>query len=595
MTLTTSSSEFLLHGQPFRILSGALHYFRVLPACWRDRLEKMRAFGLNTVETYVAWNLHEPRPGEFHFEGQLDLVKFIETAAEVGLKVLVRPGPYICSEWEFGGLPAWLLKDPAMQIRCAYPPYLAAVDRFFDALLPRLAPLQSTRGGPVIGVQVENEYGSYGNDKVYLRHLADGLRARGIDSFLFTSDGPRDSCLQGGTLPEVFKTVNLAFNPAEAFAKLREYQPEGPLMVMEFWAGWFDHWGESHHLSADGSDSIQSSVAALDELLALGASVNFYMFHGGTNFGFMSGANQELTGYHSAVTSYDYASPLDEAGDPSPRFAAYREVLQKYVELPPAEIPPLSRKAGYGVVALTESVGLFDALESLSQPVASVTPPSMEMLDQAYGFILYRTRFSGPHPEALLQARQVHDRAQLFLDGRFQATLERETGDEYASFEVPAGGLRADLLVENLGRINFGPAMLDRKGILDGVTYADQLQFGWETYPLPLDDLSGLHFSLLSAAEGPVLSGAEGPAFFRASFDVSDPADSFLALPGWTKGVVWVNGFNLGRYWDRGPQRTLFIPAPLLKQGKNELIVFELHAAEQLSVEFRAAPDLGQP
>jgi len=388
MTLTTSGNQFMLNGQPFRIISGAIHYFRVMPEYWRDRLEKMCAFGLNTVETYVAWNLHEPRPAEFHFEGMLDLVKFIETAADVGLKVIVRPGPYICSEWDFGGLPFWLLKDPNMQVRCAYPPFIAAVDRFFDALLPRLVHLQSTRGGPIIAMQVENEYGSYGNDKVYLRHLRDGLRARDIDSFLFTSDGPRDRCLQGGTLPELLKTVNFAFDAPDALAKLREYQPDGPLMVTEFWAGWFDHWGEPHHVSADGSDSIQRSVDTLDEILAAGASVSFYMFHGGTNFGFMNGANGEPEAYAADVTSYDYACPLSESGDPTPRFAAYQAVLKKYVNIPEMEIPSASPKTAYGPVALTESVGLFEALDVLSQPQTSVTPQPMEIYDQDYGFIL---------------------------------------------------------------------------------------------------------------------------------------------------------------------------------------------------------------
>ena len=256
-------------------------------------MQKMRAFGLNTLETYVPWNLHEPRPGEYRFDGMLDLVKYIETAADLGLKVILRPGPYICSEWDFGGLPSWLLKDPHMQVRCAYPPYLAAVDRFFAALLPLVTPLQSTRGGPIIAVQVENEYGSYGQDRAYLQHLVDRLRSSGVDALLFTSDGPQDGCLQGGTLPGMLKTVNFAFDAGEALAKLRRYQPEGPLMVTEFWSGWFDHWGEAHHISADSSDSIQRSVETLDEILAAGASVNFYMFHGGTNFGFMNGANLE--------------------------------------------------------------------------------------------------------------------------------------------------------------------------------------------------------------------------------------------------------------------------------------------------------------
>jgi beta-galactosidase len=585
MTLTVSGNQFLLNGEPFRILSGAMHYFRVVPEYWRDRLEKMRAFGLNTVETYIAWNLHEPRPDEFHFEGRLDLVRFIETAAEVGLKVIVRPGPYICSEWDFGGLPSWLLKDRGMQVRCAYPPYLAAVDRYFDALLPRLAGLQSTHGGPVIAVQVENEYGSYGNDKVYLRRLVDGLQARGIDCFLFTSDAPRDGCLQGGGLPDVFKTINFAFNATGAFAKLREYQPAGPLMVTEFWSGWFDHWGEQHHISEDGSGSIQRSAETFDEILAAGASFNIYMFHGGTNFGFMNGANHEVTGYHADVTSYDYACPLDECGDLSPRFSAYREVLNKYIEIPKkTNLHPVI-KGSYGQVALEESAGLFESLRVLSQPVISPTPPPMEMLDQDYGFILYRTHLNGPHPEAILHARQVHDRALLFLNGQFQTTLERETGDEYSSFEVLPDGVTLDILVENMGRINFGPALLDRKGILGGVTYAEQLQFGWEVFPLPLDNLSNLTFNSTQAMKF--------PAFFRTRFEVGVPVDTFLALPGWRKGVAWLNGFNLGRYWERGPQKTLYIPAPLLKHGQNELILFELHGAQNLFVDFQEKPDLG--
>lgn len=585
MTLTTSSTQFLLDGKPFRILSGALHYFRVVPEYWRDRLEKMRAFGLNTVETYVPWNLHEPRPGEFHFEGMLDIVKFIEMANDVGLKVIVRPGPYICSEWDFGGLPSWLLKDPAMQVRCAYPPYLAAVDRYFDVLLPLLTPLQSTRSGPIIAMQVENEYGTYGNDKVYLRHLADGMKVRGIDSFLFTSDGPRDICLQGGTLPDIFKTVNFAFEAKEAFAKLREYQPEGPLMVMEFWSGWFDHWGEPHHISEDGSDSIQRSLDTLDEILALGASVNFYMFHGGTNFGFMNGANADPTPYQADVTSYDYACPISECGDLAPRYAGYREVLKKYVEIPSiAHIQPVAKHA-YGKIKLTESVGLLESLDGLSQPRLSVNAHPMEMYDQDYGFILYRTQVTGPRM-GVLRVRGLHDRAQIFINGELVNVLDRESGNEYASVEV-ANDVQLDILVENMGRVNFDPALRDRKGITDGVTINNQYQFGWEVFPLPLNDLSQLKFSPLNN-----LPQAQ-PAFYRGSFAIEDLADTFLALPGWTKGVVWLNGFNLGRFWERGPQKTLYIPAPLLKRGQNELIVFELHGAQQPIVEFRDVPELG--
>jgi beta-galactosidase len=584
MTLTTSADQFLLDGKPFRILSGAMHYFRVVPEYWRNRLEKMRAFGLNTVETYVAWNLHEPRPGEFHFDGMLDIGKFINMAHDVGLKVIVRPGPYICAEWEFGGFPFWLLKDPNMQVRCAYAPFLEAVDRFFDALLPQLVPLQSTKGGPIIAMQVENEYGTFGNDKVYLRHLADGMHARGIDSFLFTSDGPRDNCLQGGTLPDVFKTVNFAFDAQEHFAKLREYQPEGPLMVTEFWSGWFDHWGEPHHISEDGSDSIQRSIDTLDAILATGSSVNFYMFHGGTNFGWMNGANGDPTPYQASITSYDYACPISECGDLNSRYQAYREVLKKYTNVPDQK--DWTRKSMKDFqVQMTGSVSLFDSLGILSRPHTSVTPQPMEWYDQDYGFILYRTTISGPRM-GVLRVRGLHDRAHLFIDGELTDVLERETGNEYSAVDLVKDA-QLDILVENMGRVNFGPSLLDRKGITDGVTVNDQYQFGWEAYPLPLSDLSKLRFT------EQVPPDIKSPTFFRSVFNIDEIADTFLALPGWTKGVVWLNGFNLGRYWERGPQKTLYIPAPLLRKGENELIVFELHGNDRTTVEFGAAPILG--
>jgi beta-galactosidase len=598
--LTISRNQFLLNNEPFRILSGALHYFRVVPEYWRDRLEKMRAFGLNTVETYVAWNLHEPRPGAYNFTGGRDLVRFIEIAAETGLKVIVRPGPYICSEWDFGGLPAWLLKDPAMQVRCTYAPYLAAVDRYFNALLPRLVPLLTSHGGPIIAMQVENEYGGYGNDPHYLRYLVDALRARGVDGLLFTSDGPRDGQQQAGGIPGILRTVNFAFDANDAFALLRAYQPDGPLVVTEFWSGWFDHWGEEHHLSADGSDSIERSVQTLEDILAAGASVNFYMFHGGTNFGFLNGANLELTGYRSTVTSYDYAAPLDECGDPSPRFEAYRAVLRKYADVTAAPIARSALTRAYGMIELQESIGLFDALDVLSHRRASPTPDPMEFFDQDYGFILYRSHLSGPRPEGLLMVHEVRDRAQVFVDGQPIGVLERETGDEALSLEVPPQGLTLDLLVENMGRVNFGPGLMDRKGIVGQVTFDWQVMFNWEVYPLPLNDLRKLTF--IPALSLPVSARRRGgwpdgrsnmPRFYRGTFEVDEAADTFLALPGWTKGVAWINGFNLGRYWQRGPQQTLYVPAPVLKRGENEIVVFELHGADSLAVELRANPKLG--
>ncbi|NOZ74024.1 MAG: beta-galactosidase [FCB group bacterium] len=579
-SFTIDKEHFLLNNEPFRILSGAMHYFRVHPVYWGDRLRKMRAMGLNTLETYVAWNLHEPKPAEFNFDGWLDIVDYIKQAADSGLRVIVRPGPYICSEWDLGGLPAWLLKDREIKFRCAHEPYLEAVDRYFDVLLPRLEPLQISRGGPIIAMQIENEYGAYGNDKEYLRYLEKGMRARGINVLLFTSDGPTDDMLCAGTLPHILKTANFGSDAKNKFAKLREYQPEGPLMCMEFWNGWFDHWGGKHHVRTP-----EDTTTTLDEILFQGGSVNFYMFHGGTNFGFMNGSNCHGK-FESTITSYDYDVPLNEAGDITPKYLACRKILGKYVELPDIPLPSAVPKLALGPVELTETAGLFDALDWLSKPIRRPTPEPMEMFGQNYGFILYRTRVEGPRSEMPLRIQKLHDRAQVFVDGDFVGVLEREFPEKTLNIVVPPEGLQLEILVENMGRVSWGPKMYDRKGITDAVSLGDRHLFGWTIFPLPLDDLSRLEFSEVTANVGPV--------FCRGEFAVTDPKDTFLALDGWTKGVCWINGFNLGRYWKRGPQQTLYVPGPVLRKGKNEIIIFELQTLENCTVEFRNHPVLNR-
>ncbi len=573
-SFTIHEDNFLLNGEPYRVLSGSMHYFRVLPELWDDRLVKLKAMGLNTVETYVAWNLHEPQPGLFHFEGRLDIVEFINLAAGHGLNVIVRPGPYICSEWDLGGLPSWLLKDSDMQLRCSHPPFLEAVDRFFDALLPRLVPLQISRDGPVIAIQVENEYGSYGNDKNYLSYLEKGLIKRGIDALLFTSDGPTDEMLQYGTLPHIHKTANFGSKAESAFKKLREYQPTGPLMCAEFWNGWFDHWGEEHHRRTP-----EVAAAELEEILACGASVNLYMFHGGSNFGFINGANARPgKSYQPTVNSYDSDAPLDEAGDPTPKFMAFREVLSRYSQVPALPVPPSIPKMALGSVQLSESTGLFEALEALGEPVSAPAPVSMEQLGQSYGFILYHTQVTGPRGEVPLTIQGLGDRAQVFGNGQPIGILEREFPDQTLMLSVPPEGLTLDILVENQGRVNFGPDLFDRKGIRGGVMLGQQFLYDWTITPLPLEDLSNLPFSSPASKTG--------PRFFRGSFEVSELKDTYLTLPGWNKGVCWINGFNLGRYWKRGPQKSIYVAVPLLRKGSNEIIVFELHETSQSSVIF---------
>lgn len=570
--------EFFYDGKPVRILSGAIHYFRVVPEYWKDRLLKLKACGFNTVETYVPWNMHEPRPDEYNFEGMADIVKFIDIAHEVGLMVIVRPGPYICSEWEFGGFPSWLLADSNMRLRCFHKPYLMRVDKFFDALLPRLRPLLCTNGGPIIAMQIENEYGSYGNDKKYLDYIKKGMIDRGIDVLLFTSDGPTDGMLQSGTLDDVFMTVNFGSRPEESFAKLKEYQPDKPFVCMEYWNGWFDHWGEKHH-TRDGADVAD----VLERMLKMGGSVNFYMFHGGTNFGFYNGANYHDK-YAPTVTSYDYDSPLSECGDLTEKFYAVQEVLSKYVDIDRSIMPePIAKKA-YGKLKLTKQACLFENLDRISHPVRCICPEPMEKLGQDYGFILYRTYIQGPRNDNQLFIQDVHDRAIIFVDGEFKGVYMRDEPQKIV-LDIPKEGVQLDILVENLGRINYGPYLKDYKGITEGVRLDNQFLFDWTIYTLPLRDLSALAYKELKPNAL--------PTFFKGYLDVDEPADTFLSMEGWGKGVVFVNGFNLGRYWNIGPTKTLYIPAPLLKQGKNEIVVFELGAIKEPVIEFLDKPNLG--
>jgi len=574
-----SGSEFLFDGKPIKILSGAVHYFRTVPEYWEDRLLKLKACGFNTVETYIAWNMHEPREGEFCFEGICDIEKFIRIAGELGLFVIVRPSPYICAEWEFGGLPAWLLSYPDIQLRCNNKTYLDKVDAYYDVLIPKLVPYLCTNGGPIIAMQIENEYGSYGADKKYLQHIKDALIKRGVDVLLFTSDGPTDMMLQGGTLPDVFKTANFGSRNEEAFNKLKEYQPDKPLMCTEFWNGWFDHWGEEHHVRG-----YEDTVREFESMLEKGASVNFYMFHGGTNFGFMNGANHS-DAYEPTVTSYDYDAPLNEAGDPTPKYYAVRDVLSKYVDIDDDIPVKLSPKKSYGDVTMTRKALLFASLDKLSEPVERTCPEPMEKLGQNYGFILYRTQLNGYKGHLPLEIKDVHDRALIFLDGRYIDVIYRNDKGKKVFLDLSGGNSTLDILVENMGRVNYGPYLKDYKGITESVRLDYHFLFGWTIYPLPLEDLSKLCFDDASV---PAIS-----SFYKASFNVDEVADTFVELDGWVKGVVWINGFNIGRYWNIGPQRTLYVPAPLLRKGENEIIIFEVHEPQNLTVKFTDKPVLG--
>ncbi len=577
-----SNGAIRIDGVPTQIISGTIHYFRVCREQWADRIAKAKMMGLNAIETYVCHNLHEPEPGKFNFSGMLDLEAFLDEIERAGLYAIVRPGPYICAEWENGGLPAWLCARPSVEFRCMNPVFLEAVDRFFDELLPRVKKHLHTAGGPVVMMQIENEYGSYGNDKPYLEHMRSAFLRNGIDVPLLTSDGPEDWMIQGGTLPGCFQTLNFGSRAEESFANGRKYRPDGPDFCMEFWNGWFDHWGEEHHTRAP-----QDAAAELDVMLRNGASVNFYVFCGGTNFGFTAGANgngDKPGDYAPTVTSYDYDAPLSEWGDPTPKFFAFQEVIRRYRPEAPFGPPEPVRKDTYGKVTLTASAPLLGELDRLAEKHESVRPPTMEACGQSFGFIHYRTRLTGPFRDRLYFP-EVHDRVTAYVDGVYLGAVGRNDADRFLPIEVGPDGATLDLLVENLGRINYGPLVgRDPKGLPLGVGICWQMLSHFEVWNLELDNLDQVRYGAFGETENL-------PAFHRGEFEIDTPADTFLEFPG-VKGVVWINGFNIGRYWNIGPGNTLYVPAPLLKPGRNEVVVLELHKLKESAVLFTDRPQL---
>lgn len=585
--LTMDNGQFWMDGKPYRILSGAMHYFRIVPQYWEDRLRKLKACGFNTVETYTCWNLHERKEGQFDFRGILDIQRYLQTAQALGLNVILRPGPYICAEWDFGGLPSWLLSYPQMGIRCSDALFLEKVRAYFRELCSRIRPYLCTNGGNIIMVQVENEYGSYGNDQQYLLELEKLYRENGVDCLLFTSDGTRDWMLSGGTLPHLLATANFGSDPQAHFRALREYRQQEPLMCGEFWSGWFDHWYEQHHTRTP--ENIASDVEAL---MDCGASFNLYMFHGGTNFGFTNGANHTGTEYQPTVTSYDYCAPLSECGDMTPAYYRIREIIRRRTGLdsPVPEVHNLP-KAAYGTLTLTESAFLLDQVQWLAPPVHSPQAKTMEQLGQDFGYLLYSTTLRGPFAPLELDLGRIHDRAIVFMDGKRVGLQERSRIHDRIVLSLQAGETaRLDILVENMGRVNYGSKLLDTKGLPDGIRLGQQFHFGWDMYCLTMEDLSGLLWQ-----EGSVPASAGMPVFLRGCLHIDGtPADTFVGLEGFTKGFCMVNGFHLGRFFNSaGPQKTLYLPAPLLHSGENEIIIFESDRFDQPRVTFAAAPDLG--
>jgi len=573
--------KFYLNGEPFQIISGGMHYFRIVPEYWRDRMEKLKAFGCNTLETYVPWNVHEPQKGKFCFEGMYDIKKYIEMAAELGLWVIVRPSPYICAEWEFGGLPAWLLAEDGMRLRCSYKPFLQHVEDYYRALFKILSPLQITNGGSIIMMQIENEYGYYGNDTQYMESLRKLMLDNGVNVPLFTSDGPWGDALRCGSLEGALPTANFGSKAAEQLSVLSEYTSGGPLMCAEFWVGWFDHWGCGKH----NTTSAEDNAATLDELLARG-SVNIYMFIGGTNFGFMNGANY-YDNLFPDVTSYDYDALLTENGEVTHKYELLRQVVSRYASIP--EVVPGTRikRIAYGECKLKAKVGLFESLDDLSYGIESTYPMSMERLGQNYGYILYRTTLDKEQRLESIRFYDANDRVNIFINQRPLLTLyDTELLKEHKLDGIPCGGSRLDILAENMGRVNFGLMMRkQRKGIDGAVVINGHHHFHWTHYPLPLDNLDKLDFSK-GCTDGE-------PAFYLFEFNADETGDTWLDFDGWGKGCAFINGFNLGRFWKIGPQKRLYIPGPLLRRGRNTIIMFESEGLSPQRITLTDTPDLG--
>lgn len=580
-TFEIEGDDFVLDGRPFQVIAGAIHYFRVHPDQWADRIHKARLMGLNTIETYVPWNLHEPAPGTWVDSGRVDLARFLDAIAAEGMYAIVRPGPYICAEWDNGGFPAWLFADPQVGVRRDEPRYMAAVTRFLERTLAVVAPRQVETGGPVLLVQVENEYGAYGHDKAYLQKLVDVTRAAGITVPLTTVDQPQDVMLENGSLPGLLKTGSFGSRSAERLATLRRHQPTGPLMCSEFWDGWFDSWGGHHHTT----DVAQAS-ADLDALLSAGASVNLYMFHGGTNFGFTNGANDKGV-YRPIVTSYDYDSPLDEAGNPTGKFWAFREVIARYAPVPD-ERPGEAAQAPRIVAQLTESVALSAVQDRLGEWSWSDDVPTFDATGHFGPLAVYATEID-VEATAVLELGEVRDRATVFVDGARVGVLARDHHDRAITLAPCRGTL--SLLVEDQGRVNYGHRIGEPKGLVGPARLNGEQLHRWGLLPLDLDRHDMISDALDTGCS--VGTTLHGPSFARGTFVVDAAEDLFLDTSDWGKGVAWVNGFALGRYWSRGPQRTLYVPGPVLRPGENTLTILELEAAASTAIRFVPSPDLG--
>ncbi|MFU0785690.1 MAG: Beta-galactosidase [Enterococcus gilvus] len=569
MTTFEITEDFLLDGKPFKILSGAIHYFRVEPSDWYHSLYNLKALGFNTVETYVPWNMHEPKKGAFRFDGILDLERFLTIAQELGLYAIVRPSPYICAEWEFGGFPAWLLNEP-IRLRTNEPAYLAHVAEYYDVLMSKIVPHQLSNGGNILMIQIENEYGSYGEEKAYLRSIKELMIEREITAPFFTSDGPWRSTLRAGSMIEegILVTGNFGSKAKENFASMQrffeEHEKKWPLMCMEFWDGWFNRWNEPII-----QRNPQELAEAVREVLAQG-SINLYMFHGGTNFGFMNGCSARGVIDLPQITSYDYGAPLNEQGNPTEKYYALQKMIhENYPEIQQLE-PLIKQTIEKRPIPLANKVSLFATLDTISEPVQATYPQTMEQLGQNTGYLLYRTMIEKDAEEERLRVIDGRDRSQLFLNGEWKATQYQTEIGEDIQVSMAQENNQLDLLIENMGRVNYGHKLFadtQKKGIRTGVMADLHFLTDWTHYSLPLDSCEAVDYSREWQPSQ--------PSFYRYTFELDELEDTFIDLEKFGKGVVFVNQVNIGRFWEVGPTVSLYIPKGFLKEGMNEIVIFE--------------------
>ncbi|WP_086445278.1 glycoside hydrolase family 35 protein [Candidatus Enterococcus lemimoniae] len=577
--------DFLLDGKPVKLISGAIHYFRMTPGQWEDSLYNLKALGANTVETYIPWNLHEHIEGTYDFEDLKDIEAFVKLAQEIGLLVILRPSVYICAEWEFGGLPAWLLREKGMRLRSTDPRFMEKVRQYFSVLIPKLIPLQLTQGGPVIMMQIENEYGSYGMEKDYLRQTKQLMEEFGVDVPLFTSDGAWDEVLDAGTLIEedIFVTGNFGSHSKENAQVMQNFMKrhgkKWPIMCMEYWDGWFNRWNEPI-IKRDG----QELATEVKDMLEVG-SLNLYMFHGGTNFGFYNGCSARGVLDLPQVTSYDYDALLTEWGEPTEKYFHVQKAIKEVCpEVWQAE-PRKKELMNLGTYPIKESVSLFATKDQMIQAQQAMYPLSMEEAGEGYGYMLYSVELKNYFHENKLKIVEASDRVQVYVDGKYQTTQYQETvGEELAINGQPdKKEISLDVLVENLGRVNYGFKLnspTQSKGIRGGIMQDIHFHQGYRHYPLTLSE------SQLQAIDYTAGSNPQQPSFYRIEVELDTLGDTFIDCSDYGKGVVLVNGVNLGRYWEVGPIRSLYCPKEFLKKGHNEVVIFETEGREIKELHF---------